>query len=628
MKFASGCLIAAVVALSQDVSAFAPPAASSSLPLRQASHSASASSPSALGVTGQQAESKGPAAFLRKVKADLPQFSWLAEGSGNPNNKIDMPDYVQAVLSQPEAPKREAESEERTQRIRGRFEEASADAAALRNMLVGEADEEAWWRTPRDTPKGGRAVTKDDPLTVLVAGGGLAGLVTAAACHAKGMKVAIFEQASSYAPYGGPIQIQSNALRAIQRINPKCFEELVAAGTVTADRVSGLKIGYKKGNKLAGLYDKGDWLVRFDTIGPALEAGLPATVVVDRPVIQQILIKHGVPEGTVRIKSRVQSFEDLGDGRGVCATLEDGTKAYADVLVGADGIWSQVRKTLHGLDDGAGGFAASGAAGGALDDAEARKLARDTIKVAAKADRRFSGFTCYAALAPHRASNIEDVSYQILLGEKKYFVSTDGGGERQQWFALIREPAGGVDLEPTPEDPTPKLTRLRKEFACSGDGDADGNVWDDFALELINASSEDDIKRRDLYDGAPLLATVDPQRLLSPWAKGPVAICGDASHPMMPNLGQGGCQSTEDGYRLGEELGTVTHTKDIPWALGKYSRVRVIRTAIVQGFAQLGSDLLVDFDLMMTIPLLGPFFLTMTQLSMPWVLRFLYTAEF
>jgi len=249
------------------------------------------------------------------------------------------------------------------------------------------------------------------------------------------------------------------------------------------------------------------------------------------------------------------------------------------------------------------------------------------VRIAAQADRRFSGFTCYAALAPHRASNIEDVSYQILLGEKKYFVSTDGGGERQQWFALIREPAGGVDPEPTAEDPTPKLTRLRKEFSDTM-GDADGNVWDPFALELINASSEDDIKRRDLYDGAPLLATLDPQRLVSPWAKGPVALCGDAAHPMMPNLGQGGCQSTEDGYRLVEELAAVGHTREVPGALSKYSRVRVIRTAIVQGFAQLGSDLLVDFDLMMTIPLLGPFFLTMTQLSMPWVLRFLYTPEF
>ena len=58
------------------------------------------------------------------------------------------------------------------------------------------------------------------------------------------------------------------------------------------------------------------------------------------------------------------------------------------------------------------------------------------------------------------------------------------------------------------------------------------------------------------------------------------------------------------------------------------ARARAIRTAIEQGFAQLGSDLLVDFDLMMTIPIIGPFFLTMTQLSMPWILRFLYTPEF
>lgn len=497
-----------------------------------------------LQVIGEQASSIGPATLLRNLKQNLPQIPWLAEGDAPSSNKIDIPEHVASVLSRPDAPKREAENEQRTERIRSRAAQASEDALKMRGMLVGEDDAKAWWRTQRTIPAGGREVTKDDPLTVLVAGGGLAGLVVAAAAHAKGMKVALFEQASSYAPYGGPIQIQSNALRALQQINPTIFEELVSAGTCTADRVSGLKIGYRKGNKLAGLYDAGDWLVRFDTIGPALEAGLPATVVVDRPVIQQILVKHGFPEGTVRIKSRIQSYEDLGEGRGVCATLEDGTKAYADVLVGADGIWSQVRKNLHGLDDGAGGFAASGAAGGALDDAEARKLARDTVKIAAKADRRFSGFTCYAALAPHRASNIENVSYQILLGEKKYFVSTDGGGERQQWFALIREPAGGVDPEPTPEDPHPKLTRLRKEFACNGSGDADGNVWDPFALELINASSEEDIKRRDLYDGAPLLTTLDPQRLLSPWAKGPVALCGDAAHPMMPNLGQGGCQAS------------------------------------------------------------------------------------
>ena len=515
----------------------------------KSSSSSTSSSSTSLHVIGQQAESFGPATLIRNLKSSLPQIDWLADGTPSPSNKINIPDYVDEVLKQPNAPKREAESEERTERIRSRFEQACDDARTLKNLCVGQQDLEAWWRTPlpttttttttgESTSAGqgrGREITSDSPLRVLVAGGGLAGLVAASACHAKGMKVAVFEQASTYAPYGGPIQIQSNALQAIKQISPQCYEELIQAGTVTADRVSGLKIGYRKGNKLAGLYDAGDWLVRFDTLGPALEKGLPATVVVDRPVIQQIFVKYGLPESSVRIQSRIVSYEDLGNGQGIVATLEDGTKAYGDVLVGADGIWSQIRKLIHGLGDGAGGFAASGAAGGALDDKEARKLAKDTVNIAREADRRYSGFTCYAALSKHRASNIEEVSYQILLGEKKYFVSTDGGGERQQWFALIREPAGGIDEEPSEDNPTPKLNRLRKEFAAVGSGktDEDGNEWDPFALELIEAATEDDIKRRDLYDGAPLLTTFDPQRLLSPWSKGPVALCGDAAHPMM-----------------------------------------------------------------------------------------------
>lgn len=49
-----------------------------------------------------------------------------------------------------------------------------------------------------------------------------------------------------------------------------------------------------------------------------------------------------------------------------------------------------------------------------------------------------------------------------------------------------------------------------------------------------------------------------------------MAICGDAAHPMMPNLGQGGCQSTEDGYRLIEELATVTHTDKV-WCVCRHT---------------------------------------------------------
>mmetsp|Transcript_13536 Transcript_13536/g.20617 ORF Transcript_13536/g.20617 Transcript_13536/m.20617 type:complete len:555 (-) Transcript_13536:207-1871(-) len=524
-----------------------------------------------------------------------------------------------ALQATVEAPVRKPETPERVREVRERFRQASVDANQAKGCVKEESGNE-WWRTPEDELS--RKITKDKPLRVIIAGGGVAGLVAASACHSHGMKVAIFEQASQYAPYGGPIQIQSNALRALQRIKPILFDEIVKAGTVTADRVSGLKIGYKKGvfMNLGQQYERGDWLVKFDTLQPALDAGLAATVVVDRPVIQQILLNHGIPEGTVRIKSRIASYEELGEGKGIKVTLTDGTVAYADVLVGADGIWSSVRRIMHDLDNGADGFAASGAAGGALNEAEARKMAKDSVLMANNANRRYSRFTCYAALCEHRASNIEEVSYQILLGKDKYFVSTDGGGERQQWFALIREDAGGVDPEPSPENPTPKLTRLLNEFNNKEPGDQNGDVWDDFAHELLLATPEENIKRRDLYDGSPLVT--------KGWTRGQVAICGDAAHPMMPNLGQGGCQATEDGYRLAEELATVKHTKDVEGALNTYFLKRIARTTIIQIIAQLGSDLLVDFDLMMTIPLVGPFFLAMTQLSMPFILRFLYTPEF
>jgi hypothetical protein len=66
-----------------------------------------------------------------------------------------------------------------------------------------------WCRPP--LPPIPRKVTAEQPLRVIIAGGGVAGLVVAAACHAKGTKVQIFKQASQYAPCGGPIQIQFNA---------------------------------------------------------------------------------------------------------------------------------------------------------------------------------------------------------------------------------------------------------------------------------------------------------------------------------------------------------------------------------------------------------------------------------
>lgn len=58
--------------------------------------------------------------------------------------------------------------------------------------------------------------------------------------------------------------------------------------------------------------------------------------------------------------------------------------------------------------------------------------------------------------------------------------------------------------------------------------------------DLVAATPEDDVLRRDIYDRPPLFK----------WTDGRVALLGDSAHAMQPNLGQGGCMAIEDAYEL------------------------------------------------------------------------------
>ena len=79
---------------------------------------------------------------------------------------------------------------------------------------------------------------------VLVAGGGIGGLVFALAARRKGFEVLVLERDMSAirgeGRYRGPIQLQSNALAVLEAVDAAAADQVMDAGCITGDRVNGI----------------------------------------------------------------------------------------------------------------------------------------------------------------------------------------------------------------------------------------------------------------------------------------------------------------------------------------------------------------------------------------------------
>jgi 2-polyprenyl-6-methoxyphenol hydroxylase-like FAD-dependent oxidoreductase len=163
---------------------------------------------------------------------------------------------------------------------------------------------------------------------VLIVGSGAAGCAAAILFARDGAAVDLIEIKPDLSALGSGITVQGNALRVLRQLGVR--DEVAAAGY--AFNTVGLRT--PDGTLLVEMED-----VR--TGGP----DLPATIGMYRPALARILTEAATAAGAkLRYGTTVRSLNPDADG--VDVTFSDGTSSRYDLVIGADGVRSQVRSLL------------------------------------------------------------------------------------------------------------------------------------------------------------------------------------------------------------------------------------------------------------------------------------------
>jgi len=164
-------------------------------------------------------------------------------------------------------------------------------------------------------------------LDILVIGGGIGGLTAAIALRAKGHGVTVIERDPTWSVYGVGIIQQSNVLRAMAQLG--LLDDYISAG-VGFDAV---EIFLPNGAQIARVPSH------------PLVRGKPANVGIGRRALHRVLGDRTIASGAqVRLGLTVEALDD--DGAGVDVRFSDDTTGRYDLVIGADGVYSQTRKTL------------------------------------------------------------------------------------------------------------------------------------------------------------------------------------------------------------------------------------------------------------------------------------------
>jgi 2-polyprenyl-6-methoxyphenol hydroxylase-like FAD-dependent oxidoreductase len=326
-------------------------------------------------------------------------------------------------------------------------------------------------------------------VKALIAGAGIGGLAAAIALRRAGLEVQIFERSPQLQEIGAGLMIWPNGSRALKSLG-------VEAKTLEVKNVT---LSNWRGRRLVEM-----------PVDSAYVRYGHSVSFVHRADLQAALAKTFGPEG-LRLGCEVRGFSE--NEAEVEVALNDGTVAAGDLLVGADGLRSPVRRQL--LGDG---------------------------------DPTYLGSTIWRGLVASEGIAVPPGTGLNWWGRGSEFLAFHLADSKIYWAGVTKEPRG--------ERPGPGGHKhdLRERF-----GD-----WAEPVPSLIAATTDAAILRNDMYDRPPA----------SHWSRGRVTLAGDAAHPMSPNQGQGACQALEDGVALGE---SVQRTSNVAEAFQLYERRRLRR---------------------------------------------------
>lgn len=309
-------------------------------------------------------------------------------------------------------------------------------------------------------------------LEILIIGAGIGGLTSAIALRARGHEVTVIEKDPTWSVYGVGIIQQSNVIRAMAQLG--LLDDYLNSA-VGFDKVA---VHAPDGTKVA------------EVPSPRLVEGYPANVGIGRQALHRVLGDRAIAAGAeIRLGVTVDTIDDAGAR--VAVRFSDGNEGRFDIVIGADGVYSQTRNTIFPH--------------AAKPEYTGQAVWRYNLPRPADLDALhvYNGPTG-VGLVP--------ISEQLMY----MYVTTPEPGN--QWYpqdglaAKMREKVGGC---------APSIRELAEQIT-----DDSGVVYR--PLEAV------------MLDG--------------PWHKGRVVLIGDAVHATTPHLGQGAGMAIEDSIVLAEEL--------------------------------------------------------------------------